>query len=143
MLRLLPSLLALPLAHAGAPADRLPDPRPERCLSGPADLGEEAGDEPAYGGSVGLGYEQVVPVLQQTIQTALYCGQPGDRSEVHVTYELVVGCDGLVSDVQVSDEDGAPDDWLQCVGDVLRKADFPAHDMPDGMPVTYPVNFAW
>ncbi len=142
MIRLL--LLWVPLATASSPADRLPTPRPEACLGGPADLaGDEASDEPSFGGSVGLSYEQVVPVLQQTIQTALYCGQPEGLTEAHVTYELTVGCDGVVSKVEALDEDGTPDAWLQCVGDVLAKADFPAHDMPDGMPVTYPVNFAW
>ena len=135
-----------PLATAGAPADRLPTPRPERCLGGPAELTADAeadADEPSFGGSSGLDYDQVVPVLQQTIQTALYCGQPEGFSELHLTFELTVGCDGLVSKVEATDEDGAPDAYLACVMDVLRKADFPAHDMPDGMPVTYPVSFAW
>ncbi len=130
-------LPALALA-ADAPADRLPDPRPEPCPIFQPELSDDDMATPA-----GLSYEEVRLALNGVIQTALYCGQPEGRSSVGVTYELVVGCDGIVASIECSDDDGAPAAWVQCVSDVLAKADFPAHQMSDGMPVTYPVNVSW
>lgn len=122
----------------GAPADRVPDPRPEPCIEFEADPeeGEIAAPE-------GLDYLEVKQSLNAVIQAALYCGQPEGMSEVHLTYELVVGCDGLVSSIEASDAGGAPEDYVACVQSVIEKADFPAHDLPDGMPVTYPVDVSW
>ena len=42
-----------------------------------------------------------------------------------------------------SDDGGAPRGYVECVSHVIAKADFPAHDMEDGMPVTYPVDVRW
>lgn len=123
---------------AGAPADRLPDPRPEPCrtVTGDPEEGEMLGSQ-------GLSYEEVIPPLQRVIQTALYCPRPAGRDALALTYELVIGCDGRVSTVECSADDDAPAEYVSCVAAVLAKADFPAHDMPDGMPLTYPVDVAW
>jgi hypothetical protein len=134
--------LALGAAWAGTPADRLPTPKPERCKAPPMTVDED-GDGPSYGGSEGLSYEQVVPVLQKTVQTALYCARPEGREALHLTFQITVGCDGVVSGIEATDDDDAPEAYLTCVMDVLRKADFPAHDMPAGMPITYPVDVSW
>ncbi len=131
-------MFILALAFAGSPADRLPSPRPEPCL--------ELDGDPEEGemlGSSGLSYEQVTGSLNAVIQTALYCPQPEGHSELHLTFELLVGCDGVVSSIEPVDDDGAPEPYVACVSEVIQKADFPAHDMPDGMVVTYPVNVAW
>ena len=93
--------------------------------------------------SAGLSYEQVTLALNGVIQTALYCKQPQGVSELHLTFELIVGCDGVVSTIEALEGDGAPESYVSCVQDVIAKADFPAHDMADGMPITYPVNVAW
>ena len=118
---------------AGAPADRLPMPRPELCLEI---------DEDASMGS-GLGYDDVTLALESVIQTALYCPKPAGFSELHLTYELVVGCNGIVSSIEVVETGGAPEAYTSCVSDVIAKADFPAHDLVGGVPITYPVNVAW
>ena len=128
-------LVAVALAE---PADRLPDPQPEPCI--PFDADPEEG---LAIGTQGLSYGQVKEALSGVIQTALYCQRPVGLSEVHMTFELTVGCDGVISDLQVSDDGGAPQAYVQCVGNVVRKADFPAHDVSDGMPVTYPVDVRW
>lgn len=130
-------LLALLLISA-TPADALPTPKPERCIPFDADPaeGEMAAPE-------GLGYDQVRGALNGAIQTALRCGQPAGYTEVHLTFELVVGCNGVVSSITASEDDGVPATYLACVSAVIKKADFPAHDMADGMPVTYPVNVNW
>ncbi len=140
----MPSLLplTLSLAWAAPPADRLPTPRPERCKAPPLSIEDDA-DGPSYGGAEGLSYEQVVPVLQKTVQTALHCPRPEGRDKLDLTFQLTVGCDGIISEIEATDDDDAPEAYLSCVMDVLKKADFPAHDMPDGMPITYPVDVSW
>lgn len=121
-----------------APADRLPRPRPEPCLSV-----EGEPEEGEFVMAMGLDYSQVRAALNGVIQTALYCPRPEGMDAVHLTFELMVGCDGVVSSVEISDDGGAPESYGECVGAVLERADFPAHDMPDGMLVTYPVDVSW
>lgn len=132
------ALVGATAAWAGTPADRLPNPKPEPCKTFDADPEE---GEFAY--PDGLSYEQVTGALNKVIQTALRCPRPAGATELHLTYELLVGCDGVVSSIETVDDGGAPDDYAQCISDVVKKADFPAHDMPDGMTVTYPVTVAW
>ncbi|MBT3221960.1 MAG: hypothetical protein HN348_23035 [Proteobacteria bacterium] len=127
------------LAHA-APADRLPEPRREPCI--PFDIDADVAEGEMLSPE-GLSYEEVKLALNGVIQTALYCGQPAGFAAVHLTFELTVGCDGVVSKIETFDDGGAPESYVSCVSNVVKKADFPAHDMEDGMPVTYPVNVAW
>ncbi len=55
--------------------------------------------------------------------------------------DLVVGCDGRVSDAEVlSDQTGA-DGFADCVADVMEHAPFPAHDMPDGVSFSVPLRY--
>ncbi len=128
----------LGLLLGAAPADRLPSPKPEPCLAIEGD--PEEGELIA---AQGLDYHQVRTALNGVIQTALYCGRPQGLPSVHLTFELTVGCDGVVSRVELVDGGEAPPEYGACVGAVLEKADFPAHDMPDGLMVTYPVDVSW
>jgi len=91
----------------------------------------------------GLTYPEVKSALNGVIQHALHCARPAGMDAVHLTFDLVVGCDGIVASVESVDDGGAPEAYVGCVADVIAKADFPAHDMADGMPVTYPVNVNW
>ena len=138
MMRWLPILLLAPAALAQAPADRVPTPRPEPCIPFEPDLEESDMAAPE-----GLSYPAVRVALNGVIQAALYCGQPEGMSEVHLTFELLVGCDGVVSSIEASDDGNAPAEYVACVSSVIAKADFDAHDMENGMPVTYPVDVAW
>lgn len=135
------SALISPLAAmflvAATPADAIPAPKAEACKAFTPDPDDD------YASPEGLGYEQVRTALNGVIQHALKCGQPAGFTELHLTFELVVGCNGVVSSITASEDDGAPAPYLACVTAVIKKADFPAHDMADGMPVTYPVNVAW
>lgn len=121
-----------------SPADGVPDPQPERCLPF---LGAVAEGETATPN--GLGYPEVRSALNAVIQHALKCGQPSGMQEIHLTFELMVGCNGLVTSIETADSGGAPPDYVTCVSSVIQKADFPAHDIAQGMPVTYPVDVAW
>lgn len=139
MTRLLLVVLLSATAQAQqAPADRVPTPQPERCIPF---LGEVAEGEMAA--PEGLDYLQVKTALNGVIQAALYCPRPEGFAEVHLTYELKVGCDGIVSEIEATDDGGAPKPYVDCVASVIKKADFDAHDMENGMPVTYPVDVAW
>ncbi len=91
----------------------------------------------------GLGYGQVKGALNGVIQKALHCARPEGMDSVHLTFDLIVGCDGVVSGIETVDDGNAPQDYVRCVSDVIAKADFPPHDMENGMPVTYPVNVNW
>jgi len=132
-------MLLLPVALATAPADRVPTPRPEPCIV----LADANPCEGEVVQSQGLGYAEVRLALNGVIQAALYCPRPEGMDEVRLTYELLVGCDGVVDTIEASDDGGAPDGYVSCVASVIEKADFPAHDMPDGMELTYPVDVAW
>lgn len=123
---------------AGAPADRVPKPVAERCVPFDPELAEDGMATP-----LGLGQDEVSLALNKVIQHALYCPQPAGLKEAHLTFELVVGCNGLVTSIETADAGGTPAEYAACVSSVIAKADFPAHDMADGMSVTYPVNVAW
>ena len=137
-----PALLSCSVASAGgpakAPADRLPTPRPEACLVFTADPAEGE-----YAAPEGLDYDAVTAALNKVLPTALYCPRPNGITSLRLTFELIVGCDGRVKSSECSRDDGAPADYIACVASVIQKADFPAHDLPDGMTVTYPVNVGW
>lgn len=139
MTRLLTVLLLASASHAQAPADRVPTPEPERCIPFLTEIAEDEG----MAAPEGLDYLQVKSALNGVIQSALYCPRPEGMSEVHLTFELKVGCNGIVDTIEASDDGGAPADYVACVASVIKKADFDAHDMESGMPVTYPVDVAW
>lgn len=121
-----------------SPADRLPDPRPEPCIPFEADP-----DEGEMAAPMGLTYGEVRTALNGVIQTALRCERPSELTVINLTFELSVGCNGVVSEIETAHDGGAPATYVSCVADVIRKADFPAHDMEGGMPVTYPVNVSF
>ncbi len=135
-----PLALALCLVQlsVASPADELPTPRPEPCI--PFDPDPEEGEMIAPDG---LGYGEVKGALNSVIQKALHCARPDGMDSVHLTFDLIVGCDGVVSGIETVDDGEAPQDYVRCVSDVIAKADFPPHDMENGMPVTYPVNVNW
>ena len=121
-----------------APADELPTPRPERCLTFEADP-----EENEILAAEGLGYHEVQEGLRGVINHALRCTRPEGRDAIALTFDVTIGCDGIVSKMVTVDDDDAPEDYVQCVSDVIAKADFPGHDLPDGMEFTYPVNINW
>ena len=132
-------IFLLSMGWAAGPADQLPDPAPERCIGFIPAMDDDNG----MASPEGLTYDQVSAALGGVIQTALRCPRPPATPKLDLTFELVVGCDGIISSITVADDDGAPQGYLDCVSAVVQKADFPAHDMEDGMPVTYPVSVAW
>jgi hypothetical protein len=131
-------ILLLCVSALAAPADKIPAPTPEACIPFDPDPGEGEMIAPS-----GLSYAEVKGGLNGVIQHALHCSRPEGFDSVHLTFDLIVGCDGVVKSIETVDDGGAPEPYVTCVSDVIKKADFPAHDFEDGFPVTYPVNVNW
>ncbi len=122
-----------------APADPtgpigLTMPRPEPCRTLSLDPGEEG-----MVASSGLSVGQARAALDGVIQQALGCMPDPDVDAVRPVFELLVGCDGVVDRVDVQEHGGASPRYARCIADVLAYADFPAHELPEGDVVTYPV----
>lgn len=108
-------------------------PTPEPCVPFDPEL-----DDAGMAAPEGLGYRAIKGALDGVIQRALDCPHEGGGVWSPV-FELQVGCDGVVSAVRLTESGGAPSEWSTCAAEVLRHADFPAHDIEGGQPVTYPV----
>lgn len=131
---------AVPSTPEGSPdpTDGLVRPTPEACIPFEPELEEEGMAAPG-----GLSHAQVKGALDRVLGNALSCGPDEDMSELRQTWQLTIGCDGVLKAAIATDDGGASARLSGCIGDVLMHADFPAHDMADGMPVTYPINAAW
>ena len=117
----------------------LPLPPEKPCLDPPTLAG--AGDE-AMAASQGLSEEQVRAAMNGFVHHTLAClrdveGHPTRALDL----EIRVACTGRVADVRVLDAGDWAPDVARCVGDVLRHAPFPAHDLPDGDTFRYPLRF--
>jgi hypothetical protein len=128
---------------AEEPADMLPRPRAKTCIEFAGGNQNSDSEEATYAMAEGLPFNDVFSVLNETVQYALYCEQPSGYSAINMTFDLVIGCNGIIKEIDTVDHGGAPDSYLDCITSVLYRANFPAHDMPDGQMVTYPVNVAW
>jgi len=127
-----------PSAHPGTPTLdpglRMPAAKP--CLEGPTDV---AGDR-GIAVSQGLEPDQLRAGLEAVTGHALSCFE-GASGRFDVGLSLVVGCDGRVSEVTVTDPGGLPPATLSCVSRTLQHAGFPAHARPDGVPIALPLQF--
>lgn len=111
---------------------QLPAEKP--CLAAPTDAAE---DEMVA--SAGLDADQVRPVMRAAIQSTLSCfaGSP----EVTLMLAIHVKCSGRVSAVDIEDAGSASAEVQDCVRERLKYAAFPAHALPDGDVVSYPLTY--
>ena len=111
-------------------------PSPKPCRDIEVDLDS---DDFSMATSAGLNAEQIGEALRGFQQQTLRCHGDDPRSGT-IQLEMTVGCDGVVSAVQVVDDAGEPD-FAACVADVMGYAPFPAHDREGGavfeVPLTY------
>lgn len=116
-------------------------PRPKRCLTPEAvDLG---GDEMAMARlGDGLDGEQISAAFQPFHSYLASC-QPvdGDDHSGTVVFGIAVGCDGVVGDVELVDDELYEPDMIECLTGRLSYVEFPAHDLADGMYFEYPLMF--
>ncbi len=120
-------------SHADWPAP----PRPEPCLAAPD--GADLGDQGAVA-SAGLSQSDARRALSAVMAHTASCVTTSPPAGT-LMVELTVGCDGVVSAARVVDDPGWPEDVRSCVVSLLRRADFPAHDLPDGETIVQPVGW--
>jgi len=113
-------------------------PRPEACIT----MGGEP-EEGEYLMSAGLDEVQIRAAMDPVLPHALKCKRDEGVDMLRLRFGVNVGCNGVVDNVWVDDDDGASESYVECIAEVLRYADFPAHDMPDGMEFEYPVSVSW
>ncbi len=111
-------------------------PAAKGCLEGPSDVAGDHGIAVAQG----LDDGQLRAGLEPVTQRALSCFQAAS-GRFDVGLELVVGCDGRVTKVEVIDAGGLPETTLDCVTRTVRHAGFDAHARPDGVAVALPLRF--
>ena len=104
-------------------------------------LGAEVGiEEGSFGRSQGLEPDQVSAATRAFQRQTLRCYQGREHAEGEVLIKLVVGCDGLVRDSQVTRDDTEAPGFAECVADVMRYAAFPAHAR-DEVELVVPMRF--
>ena len=89
----------------------------------------------------GIEFQTSRPIADWTEMT-VELEDPNGSKSVKCT-GIVVGCNGLVSAVEIGATGGLPTEVVGCVQDTLRYAEFPAHSLPDGEVFEYPLNFSW
>jgi len=115
-----------------------PRPSPEPCAAGPS--AEGLGDQGAAA-SEGLDARQVSSAVSAVMPYTGNCLVDGEVPSGTLLVSLTIGCNGLVSRATVAEDPGWPAPVTSCVLDVLRRADFPAHALPDGETVVQPVSW--
>jgi len=127
-------------AAAPAPAAEqgLSMPEPKPCLDPPSM--QDAQGEAEMIGSQGLSSAQVKAAFGAFAPRTTSCLPSGWTGSASPTFELLIGCDGLVRQVSVASPSGLPQPVLDCLTDRLRYAPFPAHDLPDGERARVPLH---
>ena len=100
-------------------------PSPKPCLAADAGIGE--GGDTSFGRSQGLSGSQVSAAVRSFQEQTLRCAEGKSDVSGELGLELVIGCDGRVRSVTVTDDRVMDGDFASCVADVMRYAPFPAH----------------
>ena len=124
-------------ADPAAPTFAMPPPKP--CEAAPSDAGlGEAG----MAASEGLSEAEARTALHSFAPNVLHCLRgTGASPRSALRLELTVACTGRVDRVRIDSRGDWPDDIATCVADTMRYAPFPAHGLPDGDVVLYPLTY--
>ena len=117
-------------------------PNPMECLAGPS-VGSSSESDLTFSMSTGLEVHAANTALRAFAPYTLKC-MPTEASfapSSPLDLDLLVGCDGQVIAVLVKPNASWPEDVTQCVSRVLRYVPFPAHALPDGDWIRYPLTF--
>lgn len=126
--------------EAAPPASGLSLPVPQPCVEPPSmvDEGLEL-DEATMAASEGLSPAAARAAVRAFLPQMARCvDKIGDRGGT-VELELTVACTGRVAEVTVADGDGLPPALVDCIAETARYVPFPAHGLPDGDRVRWPV----
>ncbi len=116
-------------------------PPEEPCIESDVDAASAtmADDEVVSGKGLTVG--QISGALKAFLPTTQRCLTSLITPSGPLMVEITVGCSGRVIDVQPLAGHSWDAEIASCVAGVLHYADFPAHDMPDGLTFTMPVAF--
>lgn len=117
---------------------RLARPPARRCLSGPRDVSGDAD----MAASQGLSVAQINAGMSRISQQAVRCFPRGTAGSYTALAEVVVGCNGRVTSVDVT-APALPDQVVSCLEQTLGYAGFPAHALPDGVVFQSPLKFTF
>jgi len=126
-------------------ADRVGDlvkPTPKPCMDLYDEDSHSSGEE-ATGATIrasaGLSSQQIQDSMTRMFPKIERC-----VTDVWPTGQLVVDflvkCDGTVAEARESSSHGLSEPFIDCSLKVLTYGDFPAHDLPDGMTFSYPID---
>ena len=124
------------MGMTAAPTKKLP--KAKRCLSGPDS--QSLDDEYGMMTNQGLSSNQISQAMNKFFPQLADC-MPDVWPTANIELDFNVGCNGLVSYVRIVKDDNLDFDIQQCLEESFQYAEFPAHDLPDGMDFTYPIQF--
>ena len=117
-------------------------PKPKVCLSAATVEGVGGEEMSAMRLTQGLDSGQINAAFQPYLTFLNDCRpDDGEDHSGHATFELHVGCDGVVDGVEVADDSLYEAAMMECLKDRLRYVEFPAHDDADGVFFEYPLIF--
>jgi hypothetical protein len=114
----------------------LPDAK--RCLGGP-EIGSLSDDHGMMTNN-GLSSQQISKSMNKFFPQLSSC-MPDVWPTANIEIDFNVGCNGLVSYVRIVRDDNLDFTIQECIEDAFQYAEFPAHDLPDGMDFSYPIQF--
>jgi len=113
-------------------------PKAKRCLTGPD--GSDLTDEQGMLTNKGLSNQQISNAMNNFFPQLTSC-MPDVWPTASIELDFNVGCNGLVTYVRIIEDDGLDFEIQSCLEDSFQYAEFPAHDLPDGMDFSYPIQF--
>ncbi len=125
--------------HAPAGPIRMPQvepPAPKACLKAAASGGGGMEIE-----GVGLTGAQIRSVIDGFAPKTLSCLAPGTRGKFMVQASISVGCDGVVSLVEIAPGSGLPMSVTSCLEFAWGSAPFPANDKAGGVTFEIPIAY--
>lgn len=124
-------------AYGGRSYAALRAPSPKQCVG--ADL--SGGDEEfSVASTKGLSSSQVQAAVRDFQAQTLRCYEGGGGNGT-VQVELLVGCDGVVMDSEVTGDTTGDTDFAECVAETFKFAPFPAHDREGGAVFEVPLRY--
>jgi murein DD-endopeptidase MepM/ murein hydrolase activator NlpD len=113
-------------------------PKAKRCLGGPdaSSLSAEQGMMT----NQGLSSNQISNSMNSFFPQLSDC-MPDVWPTASIEVDFNVGCNGRVTYVRIVKDDGLEFGIQSCLEDAFQYAGFPAHDLPDGMDFTFPIQF--
>ena len=127
---------------SAANANRPPRPRARACLTPEVTDLDGAGELGAMRVGTGLSAGQIDRAFQARLDYLAACRpDDGEDHSGHVSFELEVGCNGLIEAVAVADDSLYEPAMIACLEERLRYVGFPAHDREEGVVFEYPLIF--